>query len=403
MKSCAEKTFIITSTFPYSTYTPVMTQTQYINTSEQLTTFCASIQHAPWLAIDTEFQREKTYRSILALIQIATPEVVAIIDPLVCDIDPLLDVLYDEKILKIFHAARQDQEIFYDLRGKPLSPVFDTQLAAPILGHPEQAGYEDILGVSLSKAHSRTDWIRRPLSEDQISYAADDVIYLAQLYPLLEKELLQKDRRNWLAGAFADLSKSSLYSNPPELAWKRIRAAKRLKGASLSILQTLAKWREALAQEKNIPRGWLIKDEMLIEIAKLKPKNIDVLSSIRGVSDKFIEKHGATVLTFITESISQTPNALDKPLKSKKVTEKEEALTDLLMAHVRLKAAINGVNPSTVATRKELLQLIRGERDIDLLNDWRKDLVGNDLVATLEGKNSFKVVSGELVLEPSTA
>ncbi|MBQ0724820.1 MAG: ribonuclease D [Cycloclasticus sp.] len=383
-----------------------MTQTQYINTSEQLTTFCSSIQQAPWLAIDTEFQREKTYRSILALIQIATPEVVAIIDPLACDIDPLLDVLYDEKILKIFHAARQDQEIFYDLRGKPLSPVFDTQLAAPILGHPEQAGYgrlvEDILGVSLSKAHSRTDWIRRPLSEDQISYAADDVIYLAQLYPLLEKQLLQKDRRNWLAAAFADLSKSSLYANPPELAWKRIRAAKRLKGASLSILQTLAKWREALAQEKNIPRGWLIKDEMLIEIAKLKPKNIEVLSSIRGVSDKFIEKYGATVLNFISESISQAPSALDKPLKSKKITEKEEALTDLLMAHVRLNAAATGVNPSSVTTRKELLQLIRGERDVDLLNDWRKDLVGSDLVATLEGKNSFKVVSAELVIEPST-
>lgn len=383
-----------------------MTSSQYIDTPEQLAEFCDSIKNVPWLAIDTEFQREKTYRSILALIQIATPDVVAIIDPLACDINPLLDVLYDESILKIFHAARQDQEIFYDLRGKPLSPVFDTQIAAPILGHPEQAGYgrlvEDILGVQLGKAHSRTDWIRRPLSEDQITYAADDVIYLAQLYPLLQQQLLEKDRLTWLAPAFADLCKAALYSNPPELAWKRIRAAKKLKGASLSILQALAHWREAQAQTKNIPRGWLIKDEILIEICKLKPASIKVLSSIRGISDKFSDKYGDTIIQMVVDAIEQKPSPQGALNKAKKITEKEEALTDLLMAQVRLKAAITGVNPTSLTSRKELLQLIRGERDIELLTDWRKDMVGKDLITTLEGGNSFNVVSGELVLRPST-
>ncbi|OUR90397.1 ribonuclease D [Cycloclasticus sp. 44_32_T64] len=382
-----------------------MTQPQYIDTTEQLTDFCNVIKSVPWLAIDTEFQREKTYRSILALIQIATPDIVAIIDPLACDINPLLDVLSDKNILKIFHAARQDQEIFYDLRGEPLSPVFDTQIAAPILGHPEQAGYarlvDDILGVQLSKAHSRTDWLRRPLSDEQITYAADDVIYLAKLYPLLENQLKEKDRLNWLAPAFADLCKASLYANPPEFAWKRIRAAKRLKGASLSILQKVAEWREALAQTKNIPRGWLIKDDVLIDIAKLKPSSIHSLSSIRGVSEKFADKFGNTILELISAAVDKKPSPLDAHKKPKKVTEKEEALADLLMAQVRLKAATANVNPTSLTNRKELLQLIQGQRDIELLSDWRNDMVGKDLIATLDGNSSFNVVSGELIITPS--
>lgn len=377
-----------------------MTQIQYIDTTEQLTTFCDTIKNAPWLAIDTEFQREKTYRSILALIQIATPDIVAIIDPLACDINPLLDVFYDKNILKIFHAARQDQEIFYDLRGEPLSPVFDTQLAAPILGHPEQAGYarlvDDILGVQLSKAHSRTDWLRRPLSADQITYAADDVIYLAQLYPLLEKQLEEKDRLTWLAPTFAKLCKSSLYENPPALAWKRIRAAKRLKGSALSSLQQLAQWREVLAQNKNIPRGWLIKDDILIEIAKLKPSNRHDLSSIRGVADKFIDKFGDEVLRIIADAIETKPSAQQKVPKATKASTKQEALADLLMAQLRLIAAKAGVNPTSISSQKELLQLIQGQRELDVLRDWRYEMAGEALLSTLEGKNQFSVVDGEL-------
>ncbi|ORU91347.1 MAG: ribonuclease D [Cycloclasticus sp. symbiont of Poecilosclerida sp. N] len=380
-----------------------MTQPQYINTSEQLVEFCKRIETLQWLAIDTEFQREKTYRSILALIQIATTDLVAIIDPLACDIKPLLEVLSNKNILKVFHAARQDQEIFYDLLSEPLSPVFDTQIAAPLLGHPKQAGYarlvDDILGVQLSKAHSRTDWLRRPLSDEQITYAADDVIYLAKLYPLLEKKLTQKGRLNWLAPAFSDLCKTSLYTNPPELAWKRIRAAKRLKGASLCVLQKLSAWREELAQSKNIPRGWLIKDDILVEIAKMKPTSTQTMSLIRGVSDKFIEKFGPAVIKIINAALEQEPASQEKQKKSKKANENQEAIADLLMAQVRLKAAINGVNPTSLTSRKELLHLIQGERDIELLKDWRNDMIGKELVATLNGHNSFNVCAGELIIK----
>jgi len=377
-----------------------MTHPRYIDTPEHLSALCDSLKNVPWLAIDTEFQREKTYRSILALIQIATPDTVAIIDPIACDINPLLDILYDKNILKIFHAARQDQEIFYDLRGEPLAPVFDTQIAAPILGYPEQAGYarlvNDVLGVPLTKAHSRTDWLRRPLSEEQINYAADDVIYLAKLYPLLENQLREKNRLDWLTPAFTDLCKPSLYANPPELAWKRIRAAKRLKGASLSILQKTAEWRETLAQQKNIPRGWLVKDDLLIELAKLKPTTVDSLSNIRGISDKFTEKFGLAIIDIITAAIENKPAPKDIQKKPNKISEKEEALADLLMAQVRLKAADANVNPNSITSRKELLQLILGQRDLELLSDWRNEMIGQDLVATLNGLHIFQVVSGEL-------
>lgn len=379
-----------------------MNDLQYIKTPESLEKFCQSIKAVPWLAIDTEFQREKTYYSKLALIQIATPDIVAIIDPLACDIDPLLDVLYDESIIKVFHAARQDQEIFYNLRGKPLSPVFDTQIAAPLLGHPEQAGYarlvDDILSVQLAKAHSRTDWIRRPLSEDQITYAADDVIYLVQIYLVLLKQLEQKQRLSWLAPQFNDLANAALYAAPPELAWKRIRATKRLKGSALSIVQALAEWREDYAKKRDIPRGWLIKDDILIELAKLKPQTIAALSDIRGINDKLSSKFGTVICELIQTAMTKKPTPAEKQSRIKKSGEHEEAIADLLMAHVRLNAEKSGMNPTSITNRKELLRLIQGERELDLLSDWRATLVGNELLKALEGKVSFKIENKQLTL-----
>jgi ribonuclease D len=377
-----------------------MNNLQYIDNPESLEEFCTSIMSVPWLAIDTEFQREKTYYSKLALIQIATPDLVAIIDPLSCDIELLLDVLYDENIIKIFHAARQDQEIFYNLRGKSLSPVFDTQVAAPLLGHPEQAGYarlvDDILGVQLAKAHSRTDWIRRPLSDDQIRYAADDVIYLVQIYLSLIEKLEQKQRLSWLIPQFNDLCNPDLYAAPPELAWKRIRAAKRLKGGTLSVVQSLAEWREDYAQKRNIPRGWLIKDDLLIEIAKLKPLDIAALSEIRGINDKLTNKFGAIICECVQSALAKKPSPNEKQNKSKKSGEREEAIADILMAHVRLSAEKSGMNPTSITNRKELLRLIQGERELDILSDWRAELVGNALLETLQGKHSFIIHNKQL-------
>ena len=201
-----------------------------IDTAEDLENLCHQLQDAAWLAVDTEFLRESTYFPKLCLLQIATPQLTACIDALsISKIDVVLDLIYRKNIVKVMHAARQDLEIFYHLRGSLPQPVFDSQLAAPLLGHPEQMGYaslvEAFLGIHLSKAHTRTDWSQRPLSDAQLQYAADDVRYLAQLYPLLYAKLEQLDRLDWLADDFTALTDPVQYERPPEQAWLRVKGA----------------------------------------------------------------------------------------------------------------------------------------------------------------------------------
>ena len=197
--------------------TPIL----YVDSPAALGDLCNRLAGAEWIAVDTEFLREKTYYPQLCLLQVGTPAVTACVDPLaLTDLGPLLDLLYDPAIAKVFHACHQDLEIFYNLRGSVPGPVFDTQIAAPLLGHPEQMGYaglvEALLGVTLEKAHARADWTRRPLPESQLRYAADDVIYLAQLYPVLRAELAKHGRLQWLADDFAALGDPERYASHPD-------------------------------------------------------------------------------------------------------------------------------------------------------------------------------------------
>ncbi|HKJ09429.1 MAG TPA: ribonuclease D, partial [Gammaproteobacteria bacterium] len=212
--------------------------TLQVDTPEALAELCRRLDGCDWLALDTEFHREKTYYPQFCLLQLATPELVAWVDPLtVPDLGPLLELLNGEQIVKVFHAARQDLEIFYHLTGRVPAPVFDTQVAAPLLGHPDQAGYgalvSAVLGVNLSKGHARADWTRRPLPAKQLEYALDDVRYLARLYPQLRDELQQRGRLQWLAEDFAALVDPAQYENPPASAWRRIRGTDRLRAAQL--------------------------------------------------------------------------------------------------------------------------------------------------------------------------
>lgn len=381
-----------------------MTTTQFIDTPEKLDAFLSQIHSAPWVAIDTEFQREKTFYAKLCLIQLATPDLVAIVDPLAIDNwGPLSDWLYQDNLLKVFHAARQDQELFYDRTGQPLPNVFDTQIAAPLLGHPEQAGYarlvQDILGVTLKKSHSRTDWTRRPLSDAQLVYAADDVIYLAQMYPILQQQLDEKDRLPWLEKEMAKLSDPNLYASPPELAWKRIRHSKQMKGSSLAIVQKIAAWREQQAQTKDIPRGWLMKDEVIIDLAKQKPTDEQSLSHIRGLNASQRGKLGNTLLDLVQQGIQTTPQAAPKHQRSPAATTDEEALVDYLMAFVRLRCQASEMNPASVTSRQELIQLIRGEPSLEILSGWRSELVGLELQQVLSGHKKLTVNTGKLIVE----
>ncbi len=376
---------------------------QYIDNPLALTELCAQLRGNPWLALDTEFLREKTYYPKLCLLQVATPDLVACIDPLTLeDLSPLLDVIYQEGITKVMHAARQDMEIFFHLRNALPSPVFDTQIAALLLGYPDQIGYgnlvKETLGIELEKLHSRTDWSRRPLSDEQIRYAAEDVFYLAQVYQHLVEKLSGLGRLDWLSEDFARLTHVELYNNDPAHAWLKVRGGNRLKGASLSVLQALAQWRETAARDQNRPRGWLLRDDELVEIARHLPVTPAALGAIRGLHERFIDKHGARLLELVADARRHPPKPLTSTELPVRLSPLQEALVDAMMAVVRVSGAENALNPGVLASRKQLEQLANGTPDSEVLHGWRGQLVGKRLQALLSGKLGLYAHNGAVEL-----
>jgi len=377
----------------------------YIDTTKKLIDLCQQLQACDWLALDTEFMREKTYYPKLCLLQVGTPEITACIDPLsIDDLDPILKLIYDPGMVKVMHACGQDMECFYHLRGDLPTQVFDTQVAAPLLGYPEQAGYarlvEDILGVRLKKSHTRADWSHRPLSAAQLEYAADDVVYLCRLYTHLHDQLSQRGRLDWLQSDFVSLSDSSRYENPPTLAWRRIKAAQKLRGKQLAILQALAAWRETTAQKDNIPRGWLIKDDVLGDIARQQPTNMEELSRIRGLNEGTLKRRADKILKVISDSRNNTPEALPAYTRALKPSVEQEALVELLSAVVHLRAAEQTLNPAQLASRKELQRLVMGDNELDIMQGWRRKLIGEELQSVLTGERQLHIQDGSLkVLE----
>lgn len=373
----------------------------YIDTGPALTDFCQQIETSSWLAIDTEFLREKTYYPQLCLIQIANQDVIACVDPLVIeDLSPLLDVLYRDNMTLVFHAAKQDLELLLMLRGNLPKNIFDTQLAATVLGLGDQIGYGNLvktcLEVDLDKAHSRTDWTQRPLSNDQLEYAADDVRYLRTLYLQMSTQLDELNRRSWLDDDFAALSDPQTYTADPESIWRKIRGAGKLKPSQLVILQQLAVWREQRAIERNRPRRWILKDEVMLDLARFAPDSKNKLSQIRGLESRDIERNGNAILDVI--AVAKTIPEADWPVLIKPVplTNQQEALMDALMALLRKYCDEQSITPVAVATRKDIEQLVRGERDSALLQGWRKRIVGQKLLDFLHGELAITADSQQL-------
>lgn len=376
---------------------------RYIDTSASLRELSGQLRGNPWLTLDTEFLREKTYYPKLCLLQVATPELVACIDPLALeDLSPLLDVLYDDSITKVMHAARQDMEILFHLRHALPSPVFDTQIAALLLGYPDQIGYgnlvKETLGIELEKLHSRTDWSRRPLSDEQIRYAADDVFHLAQVYLHLVEKLTELGRLDWLSEDFTRLTQVELYSNDPAQAWLKVRGGNRLRGASLAVLQALAQWRETLARDQDRPRGWLLRDDELVEIARHLPGTPAALGAIHGLHERFIDKHGARLLELVAEARHRAPKPLSSTELPVRLSPLQEALVDAMMAVVRVSAAENALNPAVLASRKQLEQLANSTPDSELLHGWRGQLVGGRLQSLLRGELGLYARNGVVEL-----
>ena len=261
-----------------------------IATDAALADLCRALEGSEWIALDTEFLRERTYYARLCLIQIGAPGIVACIDPLALEqLEPLHALLENPDLRKVLHAARQDLEVFNDLRGVVSAPLFDTQIAAAYLGYDDQIGYAALVtaitGVTLDKTHTRTDWSARPLSAAQHRYAEDDVRYLMPVYEALHERLDAAGRLAWVTDDCARLSEPALYANDPAEAWRRLRGGAELPAANQQMLRALAAFRELTAQARNLPRGWVLRDEVLFELARLAPQKHAELASIRGLED----------------------------------------------------------------------------------------------------------------------
>lgn len=362
-----------------------MDQTRYIDTERDLLDLCRALSGQPWIALDTEFMREDTYYPRLCLLQLAVPGTVACIDPLALpDLDPLLDVIHDPAVTKVFHACHQDLEILFNLRRSLPAPLFDTQIAAPLLGLPAQASYarlvEDMLGEHLDKAHTRTDWSRRPLSPEQLAYAADDVRFLGPLYLAVQERLRELERLQWLEEDFAAARDPARFNgSAPEEAWRRIRGTQRMSGRQLAVLQALAAWRETAARRVDRPRGWLLRDETLIELACAAPASRAGLEALH-LSGKTIARHGETLLAAIaagTQAPEITPPRSGRPPP---LTPAEEALYARMASLVQEHGQRYGIDQTILASRNDLIDLIRNEPSPRLLTGWKRHAIGERLL-----------------------
>ena len=374
----------------------------YVDNNEKLQKLCENIKNAPLLILDTEFIREKTYRAKLCLIQIATDDIIACVDPIaITDLTPLMAIINDKNKLKILHAARQDYEIFYDLNKELPQPLFDSQLAASLLGYGEQVGYgplvNKVLGVQLDKAHTRTDWSKRPLSQAQIRYASDDVYYLRKLYPLLKEQLIKQGRENWLNEEFDSLCNPELFVTLPKDAWKKVKGINRLRPRQLAAAKNIAEWREEIAIKKDRPRRWILADDILLAAAQLLPKNMSQLESIVNIKKTTIDSSGETILNCVQKALQLDDSILPATAKPKRLTADQEIVADLLMTQLKLVANEQNISPANIANRKMIEKLIYGETDIPILKGWRYQLAGKKIQDLLSGKFGLHIENNKVV------
>lgn len=366
----------------------------YIVDQPALNDFCADLRGVSWLALDTEFIREQTYYPQLCLIQIASADRVACIDPLALpSLDPLLDLLYDPAITKVLHAAQQDLEIFYHLRGAVPTPVFDTQLVALVLGHGSQIGYaalvQQLLGVELDKTHTRANWRHRPLAPEWLAYAAADVRYLRELYLRQQAALAARGWLDALAEDFAALAVPDRYRLQPWEAWRRVREHNRLRGVQRAVLRALAAWREERASTHDRPRRWILDDAALLELARRMPKTPDELSRIRGLPATTVQRQGETLLARIATARAESPEQWPVRTARSHVSPEQAAKVDEMLRLIAARADHNRIPSQCLADRWDVEKLLLGE-DSPLLHGWRAAMVGRELLARLTADSNLQ-------------
>ncbi|MBQ3385809.1 MAG: ribonuclease D, partial [Eggerthellaceae bacterium] len=347
------------------------------STYQQLVEFCNRAQASPVLAIDTEFLREKTYYAKLCLIQLATETETAIVDPLaIRDLSPLCDLFTDEGITKVFHAAGQDLDILYhDLDVLP-RPVFDTQVAATLLGYGQQIGYSRLghgmCGVTLAKTESFTDWSQRPLTASQVAYAEEDVVYLPRMFAMMTARLEEQGRLYWLDEEFADMVRVEHFEMDDRSRYLNVKRVSHLNRRQMSAAREVTAWREATARRRNIPRKWVLADEQIVEICKREPKTIDDLFLVRGIREKLPTSDAREVVSLIRKGLSLPEDQLPGIRHQNRNEASVSTQVDLMMPLVHLRAKQNNIAPQTLASKDELEELARyPEQDCALLRGWK--------------------------------
>ena len=376
-----------------------------ITDSATLANLCARLAAADFVCVDTEFMRESTYYPELCLIQIADTNEAAAIDPMAPGIDlkPLLDLLVDnEDVLKVVHAGGQDLEIVYNLTGKTPHPLFDTQVAAMALGQGEQIGYSNLvdswLGIAIDKGARFTDWSRRPLDARQIEYAIGDVTHLARIFPKMLNRLKTTGRGAWLDQEMERLGDPANYANDPDLAWKRVRVSGR-KPDLLGRLRAIARWRELEAQNKDLPRGRIVKDETIADLAGHPPRKQADLAKVRGLSASWAGNEiGARLMAAIEGATPLTAEEMPPRDDRKPGMGKEGSLVaDLLKLLLKIRSRDIDVAAKLLARTEELEALAAGVRSgLPMLEGWRFDQFGRDALDLVEGRLAFAVIDGKL-------
>lgn len=373
----------------------------YISTNEDLTAFCKRARAFSAIAIDTEFLREKTYHAKLCLVQVATPDECVVIDPLaIDDLGPLAELMTDVDTLKVFHACSQDMEVLCHALGSVPAPIFDTQVAAGFLGERAQCSYHNLVstfcGVSLPKTESLTDWSRRPLSPKQIEYALDDVRYLIDAYRVIESKLHSLGRTAWVRDEIRPLADPTHYRSDPRTAFKRVKRVNACTRRQLAVARELASWREQRAETRDIPRKWVMSDEVLLALCKRAPQTVEDFRAVRGT-----EQLSARDVEVALDAIARGRRCPQENLPSigrahRAPAPELESVIDLMYALIRLVSERSGVATSLIVSRDGLLDYIEHPERSPLREGWRFELVGTLMDDLLQGNIGLTVKDGAL-------
>ncbi|HVV81112.1 MAG TPA: ribonuclease D [Pseudolabrys sp.] len=376
---------------------------QPITTTSELAAVCARMATHPFVTVDTEFLRETTYYPLLCVAQLASPDEAVVIDALAegIDLSPLFDLMTNEAVMKVFHAARQDIEIFWNLAKKIPHPIFDTQVAAMVLGYGDSISYDQLVqritGDAIDKSFRFTDWTRRPLADAQLRYAISDVTHLRDVYLKLSTDIQARGRTDWVRAEMDILTSPDTYRMEPEKAWERLKSRIR-KPKDFAVLIEIAAWREREAQTRDVPRGRVLKDDVLGEIAIQAPTTIEKLSHLRSLPKGFERSRwGEAILEAVKRGLDRDPKTLPR-LEKFRGAVNGGATVELLKVLLRMTSEQHGVAAKVIATVDDLERIAADdEADVPAMKGWRRELFGEKALALKHGKLSLAIEKGRVV------